>query len=456
MLRDGDVDRLHQAALKVLDETGIQVDDGDLRARLVAESGVGARRDRILLSPWLVEQHVTAYRAARAAEPAPEMGDRIGLSAGCCASHIVDSATREVRPVTTTDLVDAAKLIDALHDEAISGHVPGFPQDVPPDARALAEFKIGCEHMRWGGGFVAPCSMDSLELLYEMHQVVEQPFGLPLYIVSPLRMTGDSLESIQHFSSRLDHASVSSMPIMGATAPIHFAGAFVQAIAEALSGYVLLSLILPGLPIGFDIMAYCFDMARGGIVYGSPEQNLCDLIRLPVNAFYGKVHVSTRSIRTTAQTPGVQASAEKGASAVTGALAGSRHFSGAGMLSVDEVWSPEQLVIDREIADYAQRVADGFELSDRTLSLETIRDGAEVGEYLSHSTTLEDYRSVYWMPRLFKHSMLHEWQARDGQGAWQDARERVRNKLASHCFELAPEKKRELNRIYEFALRTLA
>jgi trimethylamine:corrinoid methyltransferase-like protein len=309
--------------------------------------------------------------------------------------------------------------------------------------------------MRWGGSFVAPCPIAELEHLYEMHQVVERPFGLPLYVVSPLRMVGDSLETILHFASRLDGASVSSMPIMGATAPIHFAGAFVQAIAEAIGGSLLLSILLPGCPISFSIMAFPFDMARGGIVYGSPEQNLCDLLRLPVNAYYGRPNTGTRSIRTTAQVPGVQASAEKAASAVVGALAGSRHFSGAGMLSVDEVWSPEQLVIDREIADYAQRIRDGFEFSDRTLSLEAIADCTQVGEYMSHASTLENYRSVYWMPRLFRHSMLHEWQTRDGVDAWQEARLEVRRRIAAHEFELDAARRRELSRIYDRAQRTL-
>jgi trimethylamine:corrinoid methyltransferase-like protein len=88
-----------------------------------------------------------------------------------------------------------------------------------------------------------------------------------------------------------------------------------------------------------------------------------------------------------AKRPGVQAAAEKGASAVVGALAGSSSFMGAGTLSLDEVFSPEQLAIDREIADYALRVAQGFEFDADKLSVEIIAACAEDGAFLAHDST---------------------------------------------------------------------
>jgi trimethylamine--corrinoid protein Co-methyltransferase len=239
------------------------------------------------------------------------------------------------------------------------------------------------------------------------------------------------------------------MPIMGATAPIHFAGAFVQSIAESVGGFAILRLMAPDKPVSFGVMAFCFDMKHSSITYGSPEQNLCDLIQIPVNAYYGRATASTRSIRTMAKRPGVQAAAEKGASAIVGALTGSRHFFGAGTLSVDEVFSPEQLIIDREIVDYAQRMAQGFEFDEERLSLDVIRDCVSAGEYLSHDSTLYAYRDVYWMPRLFEHPMLQDWRTRGEKDVRDEARQIVRHRLASYEFELAPEKKRALDAIYD-------
>jgi len=435
---------MHRAALELLETVGFLVEDQRLLSILSGIAGVELHNDRLCLKPWLVEKHLEAYRQELASQDRVSLRpDRIHLDTGCCASHIVDLETDEIRPISTVDLIEATKLTDALHSEGVSGHAPGFPQDVPPALRALAEYRIGSEYTRWGGDFVAPCSIQGLEYVYEMHQVMAQPFGMTLYVVSPLKIIGHSLQSALHFLDRVDHFSVSSMPTMGATAPIHFIGAFVQAIAEVVGGFVVLKLIRPDAPVGFSIMSFCFDMKYTTATYGSPEQNLCDLIRIPISAHYGMRDVSTRSIRTMAKRPSMQAAAEKAASAIVGALAGSRRFMGAGMLSLDEVFSPEQLIIDREIADYAQRVAVGFDFDQETLSLDIIREGVARGEFLSHDSTLNSYRSVYWMPKLFEHPMLQDWRARGEREVREEARQMVREKLRSYDFELALEKRRE-------------
>jgi trimethylamine:corrinoid methyltransferase-like protein len=435
---------------------GLQVVDEHLIRHLTDYDGVRLQNSRVCLEPWLVEKHIADYRATRPAQEKKAPDSHIHLSAGCCAHHIVDLQTDEVRPITTADLIEATKLIDALHDEAVSGHVPGFPQDVPAALQALVEYKIGSEVSHWGGSFVAPCSIKGLEYIYEMHQVMAQSFGLPLYVVSPLRVVGDSLQAILHFLDRVDHLNASSMPIMGANAPVHFVGAFVQAMAESIGGFVVLRLLAPGVPVSFGIMAFCLDMRYGSITYGSPEQNLCDLIGLSIRAYYGMAGGSTRSIRTMAKRPGVQAAAEKGASAMVGALAGSRSFMGGGMLSVDEVFSPEQLIIDREIADYAGRVAQGFEFDQEKLSLEIIRECVDTADFLSHPSTLESFKSTYWMPRLFEHPMLEAWRQSGERDVREKARQMVSEKLRRYDFELGREKKETLNSIYQRAQETLA
>ena len=275
------------------------------------------------------------------------------------------------------------------------------------------------------------------------------------YVVNPLRIVGDSLRAILHFADRAAGFSSGSMPLMGGTAPIHFVGAFVQAMAEEMGGFVVLRLLAPGKPVSFGVMAFCLDMKYGGIAYGSPEQNLCDMIRIPVNAFYGMENVSTRSIRSMAKRPGIQAAAEKAASAVAGALAGSRSFMGAGTLSVDEVFSPEQLIIDREIADYAGRIAQGFEYDAEKLSLDIIAECAERGEYLLHPSTLAYHRKTYWTPRLFEHMSLSRWQQLGEPELIREAAHMVEQRLSTYDFELPAEKRRELDSIYERASRAL-
>jgi trimethylamine---corrinoid protein Co-methyltransferase len=460
VLSRAQVNAMHQTALRLLDEVGLHVEDQRLAARLAAEAGVTYRDERLHLAPWLVETHLAAYRADLAsAEQQREPGSssrRIHLYAGCCAHHIVDLDTDAVRPITTADLIQATKLISALHDQAVGGTIPGFPQDVPPPLQALAEYVISSKYARQGGSFTAPCSLQGLDYVYEMHQVTGQSFGLPLYVISPLRLVGDSLEAILRYADRLQHVGASSMPVMGANAPIHFAGAFSQAMAESLGGFVVLRLLLPQVPAGFGAMAFCLDMHYGSITYGSPEQNLMDLIGRAVRSFYGLPASSTRSVRTMAKRPGVQAAAEKAASAACGALAGSRSFMGGGTLSVDEVFSAEQLVLDREITDYAGRLAQGFDFSEETLSFDIVRECAASGDFLAHPSTLHAFRQVYWLPRLFEHPMLEAWRATGERDVRERAREMMRAALARCDYELPPAPARALDEIYDHACAALA
>jgi len=134
---------------------------------------------------------------------------------------------------------------------------------------------------------------------------------------------------------------------------------------------------------------------------------------------------------------------------------GSRSFYGAGMLSVDEVFSPEMLVIDREIADYAERFCRGVSLDEDDFSLAAVAHGAEAGVFMGLDDTLAHFRELYWLPRLSERRMLNGWLA----GGEEDMRERARVEmnrlLGTYDFELAPEQARELRRLYARAAQEI-
>ncbi|MBI2940186.1 MAG: trimethylamine methyltransferase family protein [Chloroflexi bacterium] len=453
-----DLQAMHEAALRILDEVGLAVDNKEIIGLLTLHDGARVERGRLHLAPWLVEEHATAYRRqARSDGKAPgrraPWDIRLTISGG---PHFwVDPDTDQVRPITLDDLILGTRLVDALDEEGVRGRIPAVVLDVPAPLMALLEYKVACEHSRHGRGFVNPCPIAGLEFLYAMHQVMGHDFHLPLYVVSPLRLVGESLEAVLHFRRRanVSHSS-SSMPIMGVDAPIHLRGAFVQSIAEALGGYVVLKLIDPDAPATFSVMAFAFDMRYANMVYGSPEQNLCDLMGLWVNAFYGH-RIGTRSLRTMAKRPGLQAAAEKAASAAFGALAGSRSFSGAGILALDQVFSPEQLMLDVEIRNYASRLVRGIRFDQEALALDVIAAAAPGGEYLLHESTLSHFRDEFWTPDLFERRTVKAWQTHQERDVRELARTRVREKLAVSSFELDADKRRVLDEIYRRASERL-
>ena len=452
LLSDQQRQAIHAGALRILDGIGIQVESDSLRRKLAEHRSVRVAGDRAHFEGDLIEGLL------QRPEPrpwCPPTRDRITLSSGNGMFHLVDPDTDIIRPVTWNDAIEGTRLVDAMHDLDVHGDCPGTPQDIPPAMYTLAEYVIGALYGRGGGSFVSPCSFAAYEYLFRMHNVMGSEPSLPLYVLSPLRLSGESLELVMHFLPRLQRFSVSSMPMLGATAPIHIPSAFMQSLAESFGGLAVIKLLRPDAQVHFGFAAFPIDMKYGSMVYSSPEMNLCDMVRMEMAAFYGSNPYSGRFIRTMAKRPGVQAAAEKAGSAVAGAMAGARHFSGAGKLSLDEVFSPEMLVIDREIADYAERFAWGIDLSDEAFNTDAISEGIEAGSFLGLISTVSHFRETYWFPKLMERRMLGTWLAGDRRDMRDRARDEMRRRLASYDFSLDPERAGALRRLYREAAQVL-
>jgi trimethylamine--corrinoid protein Co-methyltransferase len=455
LLSQGQIQQMHDAALEILENVGIKIEHPRLIQMLTGQDGVTIDDGWARLQPDMVERYVNEQRQKARPFSHPETSE-IHCSAGGYASYTVDMKTGEARPITTADLIQYTKLIHAMSesDYPISGSCPGFPQDVPPPLRPLAQYKIGAEYSKFGGVADIP-SIPIAEYVREMQQVMGRTsFSLPLYMVSPLRLKGDSLERILHFWDELSSISVSSMPMIGVSLPIFFSDAFALAMAEVMGGYAILKL-MGAADVRFSVNAHPFDMKYTTLTFASPEHNLCDLTQMEINRFYGISNPGSRSLRTMAKRPGIQSAAEKSASAIIGALAGSRSFSSGGVMALDELFSPEQLVIDCEIVAYVKRFIEGYD-SGLQMNIEDIREMSMRGNFLEHESTLNHYRDTYWIPKLFEHTMLRQWFEMDEPDLRSRIQAIVHEMIRKHDFQLDESKRRQLNEIYEHAKAKLA
>jgi trimethylamine:corrinoid methyltransferase-like protein len=164
--------------------------------------------------------------------------------------------------------------------------------------------------------------------------------------------------------------------------------------------------------------------------------------------------VVAKSLLTTSQRPDAHAAAEKCAHTALAALAGARIFTNAGLLSVDEIFSAEQAVIDYEIVQYVSALLKGQRVDREALAVDAIRQVALAGrQFLDHDMTLERCREAFWMPSLFEHRTLGQWREAGAKGVRPRAREIARRRIAEHEYALPAEAQREMDRIYERAAR---
>jgi trimethylamine--corrinoid protein Co-methyltransferase len=379
------------------------------------------------------------------------------IISGAYEMHVTDLESGAIRSSTYQDLVDMTKLGQSY---GMVGSAPVRPLDLPPLLQELALYKVLWEYSdrRPGAIFDANpvSSVRAAEYVYEMAQAAGKDYSLGLWIVSPFVATTENLEMIEAMRGCNLPLWVATMPVAGTTAPIFLPGAYLQSVAELLAGLTLIYLLAEGAPIFYSVIdsirAYPFDMRYASFVYGSPEDLLATLIQVQLNAFYG-IPTVAKSLLTTAKLPDAHAAAEKSAHTLAAALLGARIFTNAGLLAVDDIYSPEQVVIDYEIVQYVRRVCQGFEFSEEALAIAAIEEVGPAGNFLGHDSTLQHYREATWDPALFTHSSLQQWQGKGGPELAERARQVARQRIASQDYILSPEKRRDLDAIYRRAQR---
>ena len=447
--------RIHALAKQILSEIGLEVRQPDYQS-LLQKAGLQVSGDRLKIAPSVVDEYVEEMRrlisSHREAGSSPDQ-HRLSLSVSSYSLFVQDIELDRVVPYTAELLIEMTKLVDSLADEKVFGAPPGIPVDSPPDLQPIAQYRIAALYARQGATPVDPTSARTARYLFDMADVMGSPIHhLPVYIPTPLRLGGESLDVVMSCLDRLEHISISSMPSAGTSAPLHPFGTLALAAAEVIGGMIAVK-VLTGKPVTFSVNIFPSDLREGSMVFGSPENMLFQMLGADFNRFYGwKWEGLPDNIHVMAKMPDCQSAAEKAAIMSTGAFLGARHFSCAGTLSLDEIFSPEQLLVDCEIRDWVQRGLQGTWLGEEVVGdwLEEIRQGV-VGGFMRLDSTLDHYRTQVWYPSRFLRGAIGPWMSQDQPRLSTRLRQEVRRRIAAHSFELDPDRKREIEKIYQSA-----
>lgn len=452
--------RVHELAKKILAEIGLEVRNLEYRERL-GKAGLRTVGERVLFPAVIVDEYINEVRRRQASEQPQDLepdDGRLTLSVSSYSLYVHDIETDRVVPYTTQKLIEMTRLIDSLAEEGVYGAPPGIPTDVPAHLQPIAQYRIAALNARQGATPVDPTSAKTVRYLLEMADVMGRPIrSLPVYMPTPLRLGGESLEVVFACLDRLDAISVGSMPSAGTTAPIHPFGALALSAAEVIGGAIAVHL-LTGKPTSFQPEIFPSDLREGAMVFGSPENMLFQMLSADFNRYYGRGPWNRPdNIHVMAKLPDCQSASEKAAIMATGAFLGARHFSCAGTLSLDEIFSPEQLLADCEIRDWVQRALRGVWLGEEAVEdwLEEMRRGAESG-FIGLDSTLDHYRTHTWYPKRFLRGAVGPW-LNQGEPRLSDRlRAEVRRRISAHSFELEPERRREIERIYQAAVQAVS
>jgi len=457
-LTAGDLKEIYRDALCLLERIGMEVDHDNLLGLLSARPGIKIKGRRVCLSPDLVEKYRVIIKNENREYQQNKKGvDSFSMVPSFLCLNVLDIHSRNIRPATLDDLKKAVKLCDYYKMEGI---IPVHPQDMPGHLRQIAALKVALENSAGIGGWM-PVHTDSfnekeIACIFEMNSIMgrKPPYFAMEIPVSPMKIDVAALDIILRMQKTnkkwLKAMAVGggAIPMPGATAPIVVRPALAQGLAEALSAAIIPKLIDDDVSVYCSFGMFPFDMKYMSSVGGSPEALLLRLMGRQVLQF-ALEYVQGGNFSCMGKMPDAQAAAEKMANILADAWQGANLFSAAGSPALYEVFSFEQLVIDKEILDYVERVVKGMKLDNEYAAADLIGEGVRNnGTFLDHPSTL-NYHDFFWMPRVFAHSSLGQWRQEGMKDIVDHAGDVAREILAGHHFAIESAKQDELNKIYK-------
>lgn len=444
VLSRDDREKLHQAALRILGETGVIVESPTALGLL---AGAGARVDEGAMRAWLDERVVnealrTAPRKVRICSrggrdvTVPEEGVQI-ISTDGEPPAVLDLDRGVKRPSTLKDMVDLVVVADAL-PEVDFVWPPVVATDMPSDKSSYYEFVATLantsKHVQHGAAS-AEEALFQVEVCSAVLGSAEELRRRPIFSdvctpISPLRYDrgeADGLVELARAGIPVVHLS---MGIAGSVSPVTVAGTLAIVAAENLCGITMSQAASPGAPCIYSSFSGVTDLRSGVFLCGTPEGIIMDTAATEMAHHYGLPSCAggpsnaSRSLH-------AESGYQTGMTAMAAALAGSDLVVGLGGLDRAAMMSAEKLVMDCEAWRWLKRLRQGVAIDEERLGLDAIRRQGPGGTFLSDPHTLRHMRKDLLVPQVTAyHPMGQPDPTRDEMVGY--ARARVKEILSKH------------------------
>ena len=208
----------------------------------------------------------------------------------------------------------------------------------------------------------------------------------------------------------------------------------------------------PGTPFIWAPTLAVMNPRTGMYSAGAIENALLNSATTEMGRYYG-LPVEGSGGGTDTFKPGIQASYERGMSALIAMLSWPDLMIGCGLLGGSMILSLEQLLIDVEIFRMAKQAHRGILASDETWLDDVIQRVGPGGNFLGEKSTAVNMRSGEWLiPKLGIHKTQKAWEDAGKKDVLEEAREKVEHILTTHKpLPLGDDVDKELENIYKRA-----
>lgn len=411
-LRPEGVEAIHNAAMQVLEEIGVDFLNAEARDILRA-AGCRVEGDRVRMGRDFVMEMVARAPATFDITPRnPERrvtigGDRmvfVNVSSPPNGMDL-DHGRRVGNMEDFRNFIRLTQYFNCIH---LAGGYPVEPVDIHASVRHLDclyekltltdkvchAYSLGRERVedvmemvRIAGG-LTDAEFDAAPRMYTN-----------INSSSPLKHDFPMLDGAMRLARRGQPVIVTPFTLAGAMAPVTLAGATVLSVAECLCAVALLEWISPGLPVVMGTFTSNVDMKTGAPAFGTPEYVRATQMAGQMARFYGlPMRASNACAANAADGQAMWESANSLWACVTAQA--NVVYHAAGWLEGGLIASYEKFVMDCELIQQLVHYMKGVSVMEADLALEAIREVDSSGHFFGCQHTQERYETAFYTPFL--------------------------------------------------------
>ena len=443
VLDEEQLERIHQASMKILEEVGIDFRDpealADWRAAGADVQGERVRIPRELLMELVAKAPSEYTMHARNPERTVKVGNNNSIFVPMYGAPYVRDLNDQRRYSTLEDLQNFHRLAymsPALHN---TGFVTCEPVDIPVPWRHL-DVTYSClsnsDKSFMGAvtaGSRAQDTVDMAKIAFGDAFVNDNTVMTSVISCnSPLVWDQTMLEAMRVYCRQNQAVLCAPFVMGGANTPASTVAAVAQLNGEALAGIAYGQLVRAGSPTVYGHFLSTVSMKSGAPMAGTPEISMMNFIIGQLARRYDLPWRST-TLASGSKVFDAQSGYESATTAMAVLLAGTNYmWHSAGWDEAGMAASFAKFVVDAEQCAMLYKLAQGPDFSDFDEALEAVREVGPGGHYLGTAHTLTKFETAFFMPELFDNSSFEQWSAEGRKDTNTRGLEKARQMLADY------------------------
>ena len=421
-LREEDVERVHEGAMRVLEEIGIEFLNEEARTILASAGctidGTNVRMGRDFVMEMVGHCPSEFTITPRNPDRAITVGGKNMLFGNVSSPPNFSNLDVGRKTGDRAAYRDFLKLTQSFNCIHFAGGYPVEPMDLHPSTRhldclldkltltdkAVHAYSLGAERVE-----------DVMEMVRIAANLTHEEFDATprmytnINSTSPLKHDHPMLDGMMRLTRRNQPTIVTPFTLAGAMAPVTMLGAVMQSVAEALAAIALQQFIRPGCPAVIGTFTSNVDMRTGAPAFGTPDYIRATQMTGQLARYYG---LPMRSSNANAcNTPDGQAMWESVQSLWAALTSGTNVvYHAAGWLEGGLCASYEKFVMDCEVIQQFQSYMRPVSVTDDDLAFETIREVGSTGHFFGTEHTQERYETAFYAPFLSDWSNFETWE----------------------------------------------